>query len=220
MNWADIAIIAILALSVLVSLWRGLIAEVLALAIWVAAVWVAWLLGPRVATGFDGLIEVPSVRIILSYALCFVAVLIAGALIKFLIARLVAGTGLSGSDRLLGTVFGLARGVLLVTLVVFLLGFTPVQRDPWWHQSRLLPTFARSADWLGEHLPDTVKAYLHPEDRQDASPAKTADALLSGQSPSHGAKAGRPGSTQSPTHARTVRQPLPNLPRDTQSRDN
>lgn len=164
MNWADYTIIAILALSVLVGLWRGLVAEVLALLIWVAAFWVAWTFGPEVAAYFEGHIEVPSARIILAYALCFVAVLIAGALLKFIIGKLVSGTGLSGSDRMLGMIFGLARGVLLVALVVFLLGFTPFTRDPWWHQSRLLPTFTATADWMGERLPQGVRRYLHPPD--------------------------------------------------------
>ncbi len=162
MNWADYVILAVLALSVLVGLWRGLISEVLALAIWAAAFWVAWAFGPRVATAFEGSIEQPSIRIILGYVLCFVAVLVLGALVKFVIARLVEGTGLSGSDRMLGMVFGLARGVLLVALLVFLLGFTPFTRDPWWHQSRLLPTFIGTADWLGRHLPEGVRRYLHP----------------------------------------------------------
>lgn len=161
MNWADYAIVAVLALSVLVGLWRGLISEVLALAIWVAAFWVAWMFGPRVSTAFEGSIDEPSIRIILGYVLCFVGVLIVGALIKFAIAKLVEGTGLSGSDRMLGMLFGLARGVLLVAVLVFLLGFTPFTRDPWWHQSRLLPTFITVADWLGQHVPENVRRYLH-----------------------------------------------------------
>ncbi|HET6587640.1 MAG TPA: CvpA family protein [Oleiagrimonas sp.] len=161
MNWADYAIIAVLALSVLVGLWRGLISEVLALAIWVAAFWVAWMFGPRVATAFQGSIDQPSIRIILGYVLCFVGVLIVGALIKFVMAKLIQGTGLSGSDRMLGMLFGLARGVLLVALLVFLLGFTPFTRDPWWHQSKLLPTFITTADWLGRHVPESVRRYLH-----------------------------------------------------------
>lgn len=162
MNWADYAIIAMLALSVLMGLWRGLVAEVLALAVWGAAFWVAWWLGPRVATAFRGTIDEPSIRIIVGYALCFVAILILGALLKFVLAKLVQGTGLSGSDRLLGMLFGLARGVLLVTLLVFLLEFTPFSRDSWWHRSRLLPTFISAADWLGQQLPQGIQQYLHP----------------------------------------------------------
>lgn len=163
MNWADYVIIAVLALSVLIGLWRGLIAEVLALAVWVAAFWVAWLLGPRLAAAFEPVIDVPSVRVILGYVVCFVAVLLLGMLLKFVIDRLVEGTGLSGSDRLLGMLFGLVRGAFLVALLVFLLGFTPFTRDPWWQRSQLLPTFVTAANWLGQQLPDSVHRYLHPQ---------------------------------------------------------
>lgn len=160
MNWVDYTIIVVLALSVLVGLWRGLISEVLALAVWVAAFWVAWLFGARVAAMFVGHVELNSARMVLGYGLCFVAVLIVGALLGFLLHKLVQGTGLSGTDRLLGMFFGLARGLLLVTLAVLLIGFTPFPGDPWWHQSRLLPSFQSAATWLGERLPDGVEKYL------------------------------------------------------------
>ena len=89
MNWTDYIIIAIIALSVLIGLWRGLISEVLALAIWIVAFWVAWTFGPSVAAHFDPMIKLPSVRIIVGYGLCFVVVLILGALLRFAISRLV-----------------------------------------------------------------------------------------------------------------------------------
>jgi membrane protein required for colicin V production len=76
--------------------------------------------------------------------------------------KLVEGSGLSGSDRMLGMVFGLARGLALVVLVVLLLGFTPFTRDPWWHQSQLLPGFERGAQWLAARLPQQVARHLEP----------------------------------------------------------
>lgn len=162
MNWADYTILAVLGLSVLIGLWRGLVSEVLALVIWAAAFWVAWLFGPQVAHVFDGRIDLPSVRLIVGYVLCFLAVLIAGALVRFVISRLIESTGLTGSDRMLGMGFGLLRGLVLVTLAVFLLGFTPFTRDPWWHASRLLPGFEGAAGWLAQRLPDAVHRYLEP----------------------------------------------------------
>lgn len=163
MNWADYVIVGVLVLSVLIGLWRGLTTEVLALAIWIAAFWVAWLLGPRVAALFDGHVGLPSARIILGYGLCFLAVLIAGALVRYVVAKLVESTGLSGTDRMLGMLFGLARGAFLVTLAVLLLGFTPFTRDPWWQHSQLLPTFEGASGWLAQKLPPAVRRYLyHP----------------------------------------------------------
>ncbi|MEO5810698.1 MAG: CvpA family protein [Rhodanobacter sp.] len=163
MNWTDYAIIGILGLSIMVGLWRGLVSEVLALVIWVAAFWVAWWFGPVVAARFEHVIELPSARIIFAYMLCFVAVLIVGALLRFVVRRLIESTGLSGTDRLLGMLFGFARGVLLVTLLVFLLGFTASTRDPWWQQSVLLPHFQQVAAWIGQRVPADVGKYLNPQ---------------------------------------------------------
>ncbi|MEO7066353.1 MAG: CvpA family protein [Rhodanobacter sp.] len=162
MNWTDYIIIGVIALSVMVGLLRGLISEVLALAIWVAAFWVAWLLGPSLATHLEHTITLPSARYIVSYGACFVTVLILGALLRFVIGKLIESTGLSGTDRLLGMLFGFARGVFLVALMVFLIGFTSFTRDPWWQQSVLLPQFQHVAAWLGQQVPPSVAEHLQP----------------------------------------------------------
>ena len=159
MNGADYCIVVALVLSVLMGLWRGFIGEVLALGCWIAAFWVAWAFGDKLAEKFTA-VSLPSARLVLGYAICFVAVLIVGALITFLMRKLIAGSGLSGSDRMLGMVFGLVRGLALVTLTVLILGFTPFPRDPWWKQSQLLPGFQRSAEWLSARLPPEVTRYL------------------------------------------------------------
>jgi len=183
-NWADYIILAVLGMSVLIGLWRGLISEVLALVIWIAAFWVAWTFGPSVAGYFEHSITLPSARIVVGYGICFIAVLILGALVRFLVSKLIEGTGLTGTDRLLGMVFGFARGVLLVTLAVFLLGFTAFTRDPWWNDSVLLPQFKGMAAWLGERVPDSVRHYLNPQSLLDTLPALPAG--LPGASPATG----------------------------------
>ncbi len=162
MNWFDYAIIATLALSILMGLWRGFIGEVMALVCWALAFWVAWTFGPDLAERFSASISVPSVRVMLGYLLCFVTVLIAGAIVSYLLRKLVSGSGLSGTDRMLGMVFGLIRGFALVVLVVLLMKFTPVVRDDWWQSSRMLPTFERSASWVTAFLPENVAKYLEP----------------------------------------------------------
>jgi membrane protein required for colicin V production len=158
-NWADYCIIAALGLSVLMGLWRGFIGEAIALACWVLAFWVAWTFGAQLATQFTA-ITLPSARLVLGYAICFVGVLIAGALVGFLMRKLIAGSGLSGSDRMLGMVFGLIRGLAIVTIAVLILKFTPLPQDPWWKESKLLPTFENAARWLSTKLPPEVTHYL------------------------------------------------------------
>jgi membrane protein required for colicin V production len=158
-NWADYCIAGALALSVLMGLWRGFIGEVLALGCWALAFWVAWQFGDKLAAQFTS-ITVPSARLLLGYAICFITVLIAGAIVSFLMRKLIAGSGLSGSDRMFGMLFGLLRGLVLVTLTVLILGFTPFPRDPWWKQSQLLPGFQHSAEWLKARMPPQVAQYL------------------------------------------------------------
>ena len=162
MNAVDLIIIAVLALSVLVGLWRGLISEVLALLTWIAAFWVAWTYGPVVSAHFAHTIESPTVRLLVGYGICFIAVLILGALARFVLHQLVDSTGLGGTDRLLGMIFGFARGVLLVTLIVFLVDQTSFAHEDMWRQSTLLPQFKGMAGWLEQELPPDVRAHLHP----------------------------------------------------------
>lgn len=162
MNETDYIIIAVLGLSIMVGLWRGLVSEVLALVVWVAAFWAAWVFGPVLAVHLESWIRLPSLRIIGAYVVCFVLVLVVGALLRVLARKLIDGVGLAGPDRVLGGVFGLARGILLVTLAVFLVGFTAFTRDAWWRESILLPRFRQAAVWMEHHTPQDVGKYLHP----------------------------------------------------------
>src|SRR6185312_1908576 len=163
MNWLDGIILVILGLSVLIGLMRGLVAELLSLVIWVAAFWLAALFGPDVAALFDNAISLPVARICLGYAICFFGVLLLGAIVRFAARKLIWSTGLTGIDRLLGVLFGFVRGVLVVTIMVFLVGLTAVTREPWWQQSSLLPQFQGTAAWLGQNIPPGVADHLHPE---------------------------------------------------------
>lgn len=162
MNWADYVILGVLGISVLIGLWRGFVSEVLSLVIWIGGFWVAWTFGPQIAAYFDHSIKTPALRLVAGYAVCLVGVLIVGALIKAIVNRLLISSGLSGPDRMLGLLFGLGRGILLVALVVFLLGLTGIVREPWWRNSMLLPQFQGVAVALSQQLPASAGRYLHP----------------------------------------------------------
>ena len=146
-TWVDWAIIAIVAVSSLVSLTRGFVKEALSLVTWIIAGVIAWMFGGALSQHLVGYIATPSLQVIAACAILFVATLLVGALVNFLIGELVRVTGLSGTDRVLGMVFGAARGGLLVVLLVGLLSLAPVQQDAWWQQSTLLPHFLIVADW-------------------------------------------------------------------------
>lgn len=161
MNGADIAIFAVLVVSMVFGLWRGFVREVLSLLAWVAAFWLAWLFGDRVAAVLSTYITRPEAALIAGYVGCFVAAIVVAALVLWGVDKLMDRGGLRGGDRLLGLIFGLARGVLLVTFVVLMLGFTAIPRQAaWWRQSQLLPGFIGAAAWLGSRLPPDVTKYL------------------------------------------------------------
>ena len=146
-TWVDWAIVAIICVSALISIKRGFVKEALSLVVWIVAGVVAWLFGGAVAQHLTNFIDIPSARVIAGCALLFVATLLVGGLISFLIGELIRVTGLSGTDRFLGMFFGAARGALLVVVLVGLLSLAPVQQDIWWQQSTLLPHFLMVADW-------------------------------------------------------------------------
>jgi membrane protein required for colicin V production len=160
-NWVDYTIVGVVGLSAVISLVRGFVTEVLSLAIWVLSFWVAWTFFREVSEELTPWISMPSARLGVSFLLLFLVTLILGGFLNFLIGRLVDSTGLSGTDRLLGAVFGLVRGAVLVAALVFLAGLTPLPNDPWWQDSQLIKYFQRLAFWLLEFLPPDIAAHFH-----------------------------------------------------------
>jgi membrane protein required for colicin V production len=152
MVWVDYAIIIVIALSTLISLTRGFVREAFSLAIWIAAFFVASWFYQDLAVYFTSFTD-STVRNGLAAVILFVLTLIVGALLNFLLGKLVDGTGLTGTDRVLGLVFGAARGLLIVTLVLFVIdSFTALSASDWWQQSQLIPHFAVFVQWFFEFL--------------------------------------------------------------------
>ena len=147
LTWVDWAIIAIIAVSALISLTRGFVKEALSLVTWILAGLVAWMFGGALAELLVPYIDTPSLRVIAACSILFILTLLLGGLINYLIGQLVKATGLSGTDRFLGMVFGAARGALLVIVIVGLLSLAPVEADTWWRESVMIPHFLLVADW-------------------------------------------------------------------------
>lgn len=150
-NGADWAIIAIVVLSALISIARGFVREALSLLVWVVAFVVAFFFSERLAPLLGNLVELPSLRYLAAFAILFVCTLIVGSVVNFLVVQLVRMTGLSAIDRLLGMMFGVCRGVLIALLIlIFLPKIIPVDQDPWWQQSRLIPRVLVLENWSRE----------------------------------------------------------------------
>ncbi|MGQ8365620.1 CvpA family protein [Glaciecola sp. 1036] len=152
MNWFDFTILAIIGLSAVISIVRGFIKEAVSLVIWVSAFFIAKQFYPQLAvylTNFDDVL----IRNGVAIALLFVGTLIAGALINYIISQLVKATGLTGTDRALGAVFGALRGVLIVSAALFFLDtFTGAAEAQWWKSSVLVPEFGFIIEWFFEFV--------------------------------------------------------------------
>jgi len=158
MIWVDYGILIIVALSALISVMRGFVREALSLAAWVAAFWVAFSFHQHLATLFVDHIEAPSIRLISAFALLFVVTLVLCAILNNLVAKLVEKSGLSGTDRMLGVLFGIARGAVVVAILVLMAGLTPLPADPWWKESIFIVHFQEMAIWLRSFLPPDIAA--------------------------------------------------------------
>jgi len=158
MNWVDFVIIGIIVLSALISLIRGFVKEAISLVVWIAAFWIALAFCQELSqlNVFNETLKSPSVRIGVAFLVLFLATLIVGALVNYLISTLVNKTGLSGTDRLLGVVFGAGRGVLVVAAVLLLTSYTTLAQESWWKESSLIPQFKPVVEWLRGYLPENV----------------------------------------------------------------
>lgn len=135
MGWVDVAMLAVLCLSMLVGAWRGFVFEVLAIAGWVVAYFVAReaapMLAPHLPIGTAGsLLNRGS-----AFALAFIAALLIWGLLSRLVRHLVSATPLAPVDRVLGAGFGLARAGILLVVASVLVSYTPAARSAAWQAS-------------------------------------------------------------------------------------
>lgn len=152
--WADWVFLAVIVISSLLSLKRGFVKECLSLITWVAAFVIARLFSPNLENLLADSISTPSLRYIASFAILFICVLLVGALINKLVCELVRITGLSSTDRILGMVFGMARGLIISIVAVALLRLTPLENDEWWQRSIAIEKLQMLENWSRKTLGD------------------------------------------------------------------
>ncbi len=153
MIWVDYFIVGVVVLSALISLMRGFVKEAFSLATWILAFWVALTFTENLDAMLAGTIETPSVRVLVAFSILFILALIVGAMINHFATLTVKKTGLTGTDRTLGIIFGTARGVVVVAALVLLGILTEIDQDPWWRDSAFIPILEPVALWMAELLP-------------------------------------------------------------------
>ncbi|MFD1383713.1 CvpA family protein [Rhodanobacter aciditrophus] len=149
----DWLIIAVILLSSLLSLKRGFVKEVLSLVTWVVAFVVAVKFSDSLQTLLIDQVQNDQIRYIVSFVSLFIATLVIGALVSFVLGSLIQVTGLSSTDRVLGMLFGFARGSLIVVAFVSLLSLSPaIEKAEFWKSSQLVPQLVVMKDWVREML--------------------------------------------------------------------
>lgn len=152
----DYAVLAVVAASVLLGAWRGIVSEALALAAWVAAFFAGRAFAPDVAAVFSSWIKEPALQYIAGFAVVVVLVLVLVALLRFAVSRLLRAIGLGPLDRVLGAVFGIARGVLVVLVAVLVGGLTALPQQTWWREAWLAPPLETAVLAIKPWLPPAV----------------------------------------------------------------
>ncbi len=160
MTWLDYAIAGVFAASLVVGAWRGLVREVLSILGWVIAFLAASLLAGPLGPAMPEAIPNPELRVAAAYVVVFAGAVVATALVALLLSKIVNAAGLGGVDRLLGTLFGAARGLLIVVVAALLAGLTSAPRQPYWRDSVGGPLLVQVAQVLKPLLPQTFAERL------------------------------------------------------------
>jgi membrane protein required for colicin V production len=156
MIWVDYAIIAIVVASAAISLLRGFLREAISLLGWVLAFWLALTFADDVSALFESTITQASVRHGLAFSAIVIGTLVITAIVMYLVRLIVYKTEITGTDRALGMVFGIARGIVIVAMLVLFAGLTALPQDDWWRESTLLPHFQALAAEIRAALPPEV----------------------------------------------------------------
>ena len=160
MLWVDYAIVAVVCISALISLFRGFVREAISLLGWIVAFWVALTFMDLAAAPLAPYVEAPTLRLAAGFGILFLVVLLTTAVVNYLAGLLVDRSGLTGTDRVLGMAFGAARGALVVAGLVLLAGVTAMPQDPWWRESALIKHFEALAVEIRELLPSDIAQHL------------------------------------------------------------
>lgn len=156
LNVTDYVIIGVIFVSTIISLLRGFVKESISLTIWVIGFLVSLRFYQDLAVFLEPYISSSGLKNIISFVAIFLVVLIIGSLFNFLLSFIIEKTGLSGTDRLLGMLFGFAKGVLLVSVLLLVISSTSFVQDDWWKSSSLIEYFQPIVDWLRTFLPEKM----------------------------------------------------------------
>lgn len=156
----DFIVLAILGVSALLGLLRGLVKEVLSLIAYVVAFLAGVWWGPIVSIWLTAYIDNSLLRTAIAYGAVFITVLLLVGLVNITLATLIKKTGLTPADHGLGALFGLLRGTLIVLVLVGLAGYTELPKEAWWQDARLSGATVQGIQHIKLLLPPSLSSWL------------------------------------------------------------
>ncbi|GMR06811.1 MAG: hypothetical protein BMS9Abin25_1436 [Gammaproteobacteria bacterium] len=160
LNILDIIIIAIIIISGLFGVFRGLVSEIMSLVGWIVSAWLAWRFASEFAYLFDSFIQSADVRKAAAFISIFLLSLVLFALLSYFISKIMNKSSLKGMDRTLGVIFGLLRGVLVVAVLAILIQSTQFANESWWAGSTLKEYFLLLAAYGMSIMPADVSRFF------------------------------------------------------------
>ena len=157
LQWIDIAIIAVIGLSVLTGLFRGFVKELVALCVWILAFWFAFTYCQSLDPWLKSYVKEQSARTAIGFIIILFSTLLVGGVVNALLSFLLKRAGLSGTDKTLGMLFGFIRGVFIVALIMVAVKMTSLPYKQYSKESMLYARFDPAVDLIYAHLPEFIK---------------------------------------------------------------
>jgi membrane protein required for colicin V production len=158
-NWVDLLIIGIIALSVITGLFRGFVKELIAIGVWILAIWFAIHYSSLVTPYIRPYVSDTRISNVIAFVIVVLGTLILGGLANAIVGMLLKSTGLSSVDRILGMGFGFIRGVFIVSLIMLVLKLTSLPYQSYTHQSQLWAKFNPIVNYLSSFTPGLINKF-------------------------------------------------------------
>lgn len=161
LNWFDYTLLIVVVISAIFGMVRGFVREILSLLTWVLAFVAAYFFTDRVALVILPHVKSETVAQLTAFFSLFVLVLIVGALINYIIGRIVTFSGYSLSDAFFGIIFGAARGFLIALFVIFAIASSPLSAQAWFNASMLNYHFNDLSQLISQHVITATKEVVN-----------------------------------------------------------
>ncbi len=157
----DYLVLFILISSIVISMFRGLIKEVLSLLSWIVAFVIANAYGAQLAPLLPSMVPGEALRLIVAFIALFIGVRLLMGLLMMAVDALIKASGLSLADRGLGGLFGLARGIVIVLASVIVAGMTELPKQDFWKHALFSPMAETGARTVKPFLPEALARHVN-----------------------------------------------------------